>query len=128
MTIQQAIEEFKPIAIKHKWHTQKGAFAECGDASSAFIRFLSKRGFVASSVSMIGRPDYVVEAREKSDYPLEGDDDVHVLVRIDGQSLLFDWTARQYDKRAAFPLITTQSEMEAVGWHFNVLEYIKARR
>lgn len=82
--LQDAIREF--AAARPELATREGAHDRCRDASSAFVDHLALKG-IPAGVEEIGVYDGVS----------------HRAVEVEG--VLVDWTARQYDEVAPWPLV-----------------------
>jgi hypothetical protein len=84
MIIREAIHEFR--LQNPQWDTPEGAKNQCGIASNAFVRFLASQGIPAYRAEIPAQQHYVVRVRK-------------------GRTEI-DWTARQFDGGAAYPLVT----------------------
>lgn len=98
--LQAAIDAFRPIAVAAKYNTQRGAYQQCTEASNDFLLVLEEHGVTNATIEHfeVGIPE------DAADYP-PGHFNMgwHWAVRVG--SLVIDWTARQFQPRAAFPLI-----------------------
>lgn len=117
MTLKEAIRAFKQD--HRQWSRPRGAHGDCSHASHLFIDYLKtnyvREGRWAKEVHYTAATarHYPIKVKfltmEESEgilrealRPTGGWTD-HVVVQIG--RLRIDWTARQFDKKAAFPLI-----------------------
>jgi hypothetical protein len=106
--LRQAIEDFKQ-AHKKDWSTKRDASGECGYASNQFVFFLEKRQ-IKSKVEELSFHDdmHLSPAYMKA---VGG----HYVVNID-EKWLVDWTARQYDPTAPYPLMIDLKPEKKIQW------------
>jgi hypothetical protein len=108
-----AIRSFMAKAKKEGWHTEVGAKGWCNDASDQFLHELEDvHGIKGAEIEHYDfdtwqddiTPEMVL--KDTARYPYMTDDTVtewHWAVRIG--CLIIDWTARQFDDKAAFPAL-----------------------
>lgn len=115
--LDSVIDVFRQIGRDRGWHTQRGAFQMCGDASEAFHGFARGLGLDADIACFNGLPPEAVDAIGRFGKPslIDEEGTGHVVVSVDG--VYVDWTARQFYPCKAFPTIWTLDELHAAGWH-----------
>src|SRR5688500_13864507 len=106
--LQAVIDGFAPVAEALGWSSPGGCFDRCVIASEMFHAYLVKCDELDSElVQLTGAPEFDNPDPAWTYYPRE--EWAHVVVRVDG--VYVDWTARQFDTEAPFPLVSDEH-----GW------------
>lgn len=123
----QAFTHFYEIAKEKKWDTPVAAWRRCGEASASFCTLLRFHCIPCRLVTLtVGErlrthPLRNVAALDKRLTGLQVTwkavpGDKHCVVEVEG--VYYDWSRRQYQPDADFPVIATREQMEAEGWEF----------
>lgn len=88
----EAIEAFRDYARERRWNTMDGAYNFCAIASDEFIEQTG-----------LGRIVHFDWPHAQHAYPLQAGGAWHQVVEYEGW--IVDWTARQYDWDADFPMM-----------------------
>ena len=100
--LRKLIHEFK-VAHKEEWTLPETARGCCVDASNMFHEFLHVSGMKSEVWDIVLDEDHdrYICPEWYPDWTFEG----HCVVFVEG--LVVDWTARQYNSKAPYPLIFT---------------------
>lgn len=97
-SLTQCVEMYTLIAKKCGFHLPEGARMQCGFSSDNF-QILCRSVGIQSKVILMEADRFEV---------------MHMIATVGDMS--FDWTYRQFDHDAAFPVIKTLSELFVDGW------------
>lgn len=95
--------------------TQEGAFDQCKKVSAAYTKELRRLGFEADQVKVTDCDKYYPEPAQKW-RKMPRYTWTHYLTRVkgdDGKMYYVDYTARQFDAMADYPLITPAEDVES---------------
>jgi hypothetical protein len=96
--------------------TREGSFDQCKHTSAEYTSFLRQQGLAAEWVQTYGVIDDHPAAHPKW-HTLDRKRWSHYITRVrntDGTHVYVDWTARQFDPEAAYPVIADDSYSD--GW------------
>jgi len=112
---RRVIDDFSQTNFAENLASPELAEGKCIVAAERFAKFCKKRGVRADVLHLSGgesltyKPEFVCERLrwvfDKDIPPMARIPLEHAVVRLDG-SCFVDWTARQFDSRAAVPLIS----------------------
>jgi len=119
VNLMQAVDEYHK-QHPEEWATPAGALNQCTDASYHFVQFLRAHNIKADIISL-WMDDFEYEGQAKwyegtyklsEYYPRVGPGSTmsqgHCIVK--SGKIAIDWTARQYNKDAPYPLIFEMRE------------------